>query len=49
MGSPVLAPYLTGDFLNFSKNFKIKLATGALAALTNNGDLWDATYWNKKV
>ncbi len=42
------APYLTNDFLNFSQTHKIKLATGALAALTFNVGAWHIDYWNEK-
>lgn len=42
------APYLTGDFLNFTKNYKIKLATGATAILSNQGKGWEVKHWNEK-
>jgi len=42
------APYLTGDFEQFSKDFKIKISTGALCFLEKEeGDKnWKVTAWN---
>jgi len=41
------APYLCNDFVDFSKNFKIKLATGAIGALSNTKGSWEVGFWNK--
>jgi len=43
------APYLTQDFENFSQNFKIKLATGALCSLSNTNGSWEVDYWNRAI
>lgn len=40
------APYLTGDFEAFSEDYKIKLSTGAIGILEDNGDKWRITEWN---
>lgn len=41
------APYLTNNFFGFSQSHKIKLATGALGALSYNGGNWKIDYWNE--
>lgn len=41
------APYLTSNFARFSEQHKIKLATGAIGALTKKGQLWDVDFWNE--
>lgn len=43
------APYLCDDFVDFSRNFKIKLATGAIGALSNTRGNWEVEFWNKVV
>jgi len=40
------APHLTGDFENFSRNYKIKISTGAICSLTGKGQSWHIDYWN---
>lgn len=40
------APHITNDFASFSKDFKIKLATGSISALSNNNGNWQVDYWN---
>lgn len=44
------APYLTGDFPGFSREFNIKIATGAVCIFDNknNSDRWDCSAWNVK-
>lgn len=41
------APYLTGDFETFSRQYDIKLKTGALASFTDTGHTWQVNYWNE--
>lgn len=43
------APYLTADFLEFTKNYGIKLATGSLSSITKQGEHWAVDYWNLKI
>jgi 2,3-bisphosphoglycerate-dependent phosphoglycerate mutase len=42
------SPYLTGDFLTFSAQYKIKIATGALCRFENKppSEIWDCIEWN---
>ena len=42
------APYLTGNFLDFTKKFRIKIATGALCIFEKNpaNQNWDCLGWN---
>lgn len=44
------APYLTGDFENFSKNYNIKISTSALCIFEKNHDneFWKVIDWNIK-
>lgn len=42
------APYLTGDFEAFKKNFNIKISTGALCVLKFTGNRWTVLDWNIK-
>jgi 2,3-bisphosphoglycerate-dependent phosphoglycerate mutase len=42
------APYITGDFFNFTQKYKIKLATGAMASLSSTNDGWEVDYWGNK-
>lgn len=44
------SPYLTGDFENFSKNYKIKISTGALCIFEKESDdiNWKVIDWNIK-
>lgn len=41
------APYLTEDFLKFSLENKIKLATGAIGSLTRHDGIWKIDFWNE--
>lgn len=41
------APYLTEDFIKFSKENNIKLATGAIGSLTHQDGVWKVDFWNK--
>lgn len=43
------APFLTGDFMAFSKQYKLKLATGAVGSLSNVNSNWEVNYWNKNT
>ena len=40
------APYLTGDFENFTAQHSIKLSTGSLGILKYDGTQWQAIEWN---
>ena len=40
------APYLTGDFAGFARDYNIKLATGALAILEHGATGWIVKEWN---
>lgn len=42
------APYLTGDFASFTKQYKIKIATGALCIFANEASsaVWECIAWN---
>jgi 2,3-bisphosphoglycerate-dependent phosphoglycerate mutase len=40
------APYLTGDFAAFREKHNIKISTGALCILENEGDGWVVESWN---
>lgn len=44
------APYLTGDFLNFSEQFAIKISTGAVCQFEKTPELanWTCLTWNVK-
>jgi len=42
------APYLSHNFLEFTKEHSIKLATGALAAMSYKDDSWHIDYWNEQ-
>lgn len=44
------APYLTGDFVAFSKQYPIKIATGALCIFeySPHKEVWDCIQWNIK-
>ncbi len=41
------APYLTANFLAFSQNHKLKLATGALGSLSFRDGAWNIDFWNE--
>lgn len=40
------APYLTGDYESFCKNFNIKLAPGALGSISKKVAGWEVDFWN---
>jgi len=44
------SPYLTGDFMTFSAQFGIKIATGAVCILENEAphEIWKCKAWNIK-
>ncbi|MBI2785536.1 MAG: phosphoglycerate mutase family protein [Legionella longbeachae] len=44
------SPYLTGDFANFSSQYNIKIATGALCLFEHNeaSNVWKCNAWNVK-
>lgn len=42
------APYLTNDFESFTQQHNIKLATGAVGALTRENEVWKIDYWNER-
>lgn len=42
------APYLTGDFAAFTRQYDIKIATGALCHLRERGGQWVIEQWNLK-
>ena len=41
------APYITENFMRFSQEHKIKLATGAIGSLTNRDGFWEVDFWNE--
>ena len=41
------APYITEDFLSFTKRFEIKLATGAIGSLSYKDKSWKIDFWNE--
>ena len=43
------APHITGDFEGFKSRHEIKLATGALGILNNQGGQWHVSDWNLKL
>ncbi len=43
------APHLTGEFDNFKKDNKIKLATGACSLLVNKDNKWNIDFWGQKL
>ncbi len=49
-GTARFAPYLTGNFEEFKKNYKIKMATGAVSSMIfdENSKIWQVKYWNLK-
>lgn len=40
------SPYITGDFEQFSKNYPIKISTGALCIFHHDGYSWKVVSWN---
>lgn len=42
------APYITNHFFNFNQIHQIKLATGAIGALSYKEGNWVIDYWNEK-
>ena len=47
-GTARFAPYITGDFDDFSQQYTIKLSTGAFGMLKKENGLWRAQCWNVK-
>lgn len=42
------APYITHDFTSFSKQYDIKMKTGALSCFQFEENTWQVKYWNKR-
>jgi len=42
------APYLTGDFEQFRKQYALKIATGAVCLFEYDGEKWECRFWNER-
>jgi probable phosphoglycerate mutase len=43
------APHIVGDFAGFKRDYRLKMATGALSSFVYDQGQWQVEFWNRRA